>query len=305
MNLDTLLSQEESESLSFKAAFPTDTTLLLHNILCMANAYADSDRYLVFGVNSADKSIYGVEADLNIKDAVAIQTLLRHACLNRIPSVKLATYEYLGHTVVVLTIANRPDKPFYVTEDHSDMDNVLRAGVIYTRVGTVNTPLSGTASDQDIEIMWRERFGLGLPPLARLSHLLDQTEAWICSPDKLQFYHKDFPEFTLAEGETVLHGYSESWSERFFDPYARSYNIEVRYFGSVLQKYLFVSCDGSRYQIPAPKRERDHSWTLDPHSPEYKIAKLMQSVSLLEAGLKHAKINLIIEQPMQMLKQAV
>lgn len=50
MDLDSLLRQREAEWLDFKKEYHDNNASLLHDILCLANSYSNSDRYLVFGV---------------------------------------------------------------------------------------------------------------------------------------------------------------------------------------------------------------------------------------------------------------
>ena len=44
MDIDNLLSQHESAHLDFKRVHHEDTLTLLHDILCIANAWTEGDR---------------------------------------------------------------------------------------------------------------------------------------------------------------------------------------------------------------------------------------------------------------------
>ncbi|MGK7953389.1 MAG: RNA-binding domain-containing protein [Xenococcaceae cyanobacterium] len=82
VNLEKLLRQEEYESLDFKQQFHENNLKLLHDLLCLANAYIEEDRYLVFGITD-DKKIIGVQSDSNRKKNANIQDLVRQANFNR------------------------------------------------------------------------------------------------------------------------------------------------------------------------------------------------------------------------------
>src|SRR5438093_4008496 len=173
MDINLLIQERESEKLDFKRTHHADTLALLHDILCLANAWVESDRFLVFGV-ADDAQVVGVEADGNRRTGANVQNLLRQSRLNRIPTVSMQTIRVSGQQIDVLTIKNRPDKPFFATADRTFQGRTIRAGVVYTRIGDTNVPLGESAPEYAIELAWRERFGLGLPPLRRAFRLLEE-----------------------------------------------------------------------------------------------------------------------------------
>ena len=253
MEIELLLAQRESESLDFKECHHADTLSLLHDILCLVNSWAESDRYMLFGVCD-DGTVAGVESDGNRRTGASMQDLLRSSRMNRIPTVSLETCRYEGHEVDVLTIKNRPDKPFFLTSDKTVGSRTIRAGVVYTRNGDTNVPLRESASEQAMELAWREHFGLGLSPLRRALRLLAEPERWQKVGGEEYFYHSDFPEFTIVEGSTLTQPFRESWTDRFPDKSARSYRVELRVSTTILRQLTFVNCDGGRYALPLPRR---------------------------------------------------
>ncbi len=185
-----LLIKDESEYLDFKEKFHSSNVRLIHDILCLANAYSESDRYLIYGVKD-DKTISGIESDPNGKTNAEIQDLLRQSNFNRIPTISLTNFDNIqGHTIALLIIKTRPDKPFYITKDKTEGKDTLRAGVIYTRLGDTNIPLRETAPEDHIELMWRERFGIDLDPLTRVLRMIEPKELWIQSDSESYLYHQ-------------------------------------------------------------------------------------------------------------------
>jgi hypothetical protein len=154
-----------------------DTLTLSHDILCLASAWAEGDRYILFGV-AKDRTIIGVETGPNRRRGSEVQDLLRSSRLNRIPPLEMVSAQRDGHYIDILVIRNRPDKPFFVTVDKEYREKSIRAGVIYTRLGDINVPLRQSATEADMELAWRERFGLGLSPLRRAYRLLADPKAW-------------------------------------------------------------------------------------------------------------------------------
>ena len=283
----------ESESLDFKREFHESAVELLHDILCLANAYAESDRYLVFGI-ADDHSVFGVEADAHAKTNANIQDLLRGASLNRIPDVRLEEQTCEGHKVAVMTIKNRPDKPFFVLRDKQHGKSTLRNGVIYTRIGDTNVPLTETAPDDRIELMWRERFGIGLPPLERFRRLLPETHKWRSGDHggKTVLHHADAPEFTIMDGDDLVEDFAEEWMKHFPDKRANSFHVELRYHATVLAKLLFVNCDGGRYRLPAPKTP-SAPYTIERVSFEYLVANLYKQYQPLDEVLTGCRIQIV------------
>lgn len=202
MNLElfiSLLLREESETLDFKREFHDSNMKLLHDILCLTNSYSGESRYLVFGVSDS-KSLLGITGDVNRKNNANIQDLLRSSQFNRFPDIIMHTLIHDGMEFDILEIKNRPDKPFFVLRDKTDKGKTLRAGVVYTRLGDTNTPLGESAPEERVELMWRERFGIGAPPLERIARLLNDPEQWE-RPSEKEINHVCFPSslFVMAK----------------------------------------------------------------------------------------------------------
>ena len=154
-----LISEKESEKLDFKRQFHENTAELLHDILCLCNSSFDGDRFIVFGIAN-DKTFHDISNDPNKKTNADIQDFLRQARLNLIPKVELNFFSYNGGEIGILHISNSSQKPFFLRKDYQKGKSLVRAGVIYTRLGDTNIPRNEVAPDEHIETMWKERFGL-------------------------------------------------------------------------------------------------------------------------------------------------
>lgn len=312
LRLLDLLDAPESETLDFKQEFHTNTLDLLHDILCLVNAYADTDRALIFGVTNRPRTIVGIESDPNPKDQAMIYDLMRQSHFNRIPTIHLQEFQVQGHTVAVLTIINRPDKPFFLLKDKnvsnsSGKTRTIRAGVIYTRLGDTNTPLADTAPDDKIELMWRERFGIGLSPLERFYKLLDEPSKWVSQPGHRDvFHHEQFPEFTIVRNDDAYdrEQFSEEWCEdKFPDISCHRYEYELKYHATVLETVDLVSCDGGRYMLPLPEikllNESEESssrgFYVLKSSLRYKVSNIFDQYYPLENAFARCGVELINE----------
>ncbi len=297
--LSELLDEPESETLDFKQECHSSNIDLLHDILCMANTYAEKDRMLVLGVVDKTREIVGVENDSNFKNQAQIYDLLRQSNFNRIPTIHLQEFTIADHKVVILIIANRPDKPFFLTKDKTYQDKMIRAGVIYTRLGDTNTPLKEAAPDDKVELMWRERFGIGLSPLERFQKLLDEPDKWVNRPGRLDcFHHQQFPEFTIQhDGENnEEREFQEDWcEEKFPDPHCYKYEYELKYHSTVLDSVLIISCDGGRFMLPLPEiktienslddEDVTRQFFILKNSIRYKVARLFRQYYSLDQTL--------------------
>jgi hypothetical protein len=292
MDIATLIHLSESEILDFKLLHHADTLSLLHDILCLANSWSESDRFLVFGV-SDNGTISGVERDPNRRTGANIQDLLRGSRLNRLPTVSMETHQVDGHDIDVLTIKNRPDKPFFVTADREYQGRTIRAGVVYTRIGDTNVPLRESATEASIELAWRERFGLGLPPLRRLFRLLEEPDKWERVEGEAYLYHRDFPEFTVIAGKTLNESFREPWTQDFPDPTARSYVVQLRFGTTILRELVFVSCDGGRYSLPLPRVNAARRYEINRNSLAWRVMQLYQQYFPPEDTLHHAGVDVV------------
>ncbi len=287
-----ILESNESVWLDFKQEYPSNNVTLLHDILCLANTTYSGNRYLVFGVTDT-KEICGVEGDANRKKSHHLQDYLVSANLNKSLPLELITYTHEQHEIDFIEIKNSSLKPFFLLKDKSKNGKCLRAGVIYSRQGDRNTGPTETAPESVIISLWKERLGLLLPPLDRLNVLLEDKESWITNPgERKSFYHKTYTEFTIHEGEILNNDFKEGWANSFPDPSAFSYEVLLKHNNTVLQRVVFVSCDGCRYQIPLPNMQEDVGYFLSKSSTPYKISNLYQQHSPLEEILLGRKIIL-------------
>ena len=167
----------------------------------MANSDADNDRYLVFGVNDKDHSQISTPEN-NRKTLEQINDIFCKANFNRVPTINLQTIQIKDAEIDVLIIKKTKYRPYFLTKDYMFDKTTVRAGVVYTRNGAVNTPKDSTANENQIADMWRERFGLNSTPFDRLKIYIQDTDNWkqVSNPlleDWVSYYYAPFPEFTI------------------------------------------------------------------------------------------------------------
>src|SRR5262249_815249 len=116
LNIQSTVSQKESEWLDFKRGFHENNAKLLHDVLCLSNAFYKVDRIIVFGVEN-NKNVYGVENDPHKKTNANLHDFLRQVHLNKIPQMELTFHQIDGHEIGVLQIINSPNKPYFLLKD--------------------------------------------------------------------------------------------------------------------------------------------------------------------------------------------
>ena len=120
--------------------------------------------------------------------------------------------------------------------------------------------MKDAAQPHEIERMWRERFGLDMPPRDRAKLYLGAVDAWAPSNrigEDLYWHHQTFPEFTLkvAEAEDVI-ARREEWTrgEILTDNNHAGY-YEIYYHQTCLDRVRYVYFDDHKKSMAAPTWE--------------------------------------------------
>ena len=238
---------------------------LIHDVLCLANVDHAGPRYLVFGVDDQSFALHSLANTLNRRSQADIVGLFRDNASkffqSRTPTFYLTELQHGGKSLDVLTIEDKPHKPYYLVEEYRSKGTRVSPQHIYTRIGDTNTPLPDTAPPHEIERMWRERFGLDKPPLERVKQHLLEGEVWLpMSEDEFMedtFYHRSFPEFTLRVSEaSEVVARNEEWTrgEIRTDNNAAGY-YKIYYHQTLLNRTRFVIFDDRKKSMVAPDWE--------------------------------------------------
>ena len=268
--------------------------------MCLANAKHAGDRFLIFGVDNEDFSLHPITNDDKRKTQANFADLFRANASklfqSRFPEFYLQEIIINGTPIDVLVIKDTPDKPFYLVKEYVgkkqeydkkkqayiERKQVLPAHHVYTRVCDTNTPIDETARPHEIERMWRERFGLDMPPLERAKRYLSEPEAWSPLVENISgnaaFYYTSFPEFTLrvASAEAVF-ACHEEWTRgelRTDNNHAGLY--ELRYHQTLLRRIRYVSFDNRKKSMVAPNfepRGTGRFYFFEADSIEYAVQK--------------------------------
>lgn len=245
----------------FKREHHKSKSDLIHDVLCLANAEHTGDRYLIFGVDDKEFSLLPINEDTGRRSQADLAGLFRDNAKkffqSRFPEFYLKEIELDETLLDVLIIEDTPHKPYYLVEIYEK----IRAHHIYTRISDTNTPVNDAAQPHEIERMWRERFGLDMPPLKRAKQYLREPDAWTLLDEgdgsNANFYHTGFPEFTLkvTQADDDLDSHQE-WTRgeiRKDNNYAGYYDLHYRQ--TRLASIHYVSFDDHKKSMVAPDWE--------------------------------------------------
>lgn len=198
MNLHAIVESligtaSEGSYWDFKEKWHSNNADLLKDIICMANntTVDMQDGYIIFGIQDSTCNIIGVSGDSNRKNQENIIEFLssQNWTGEEIPQVDIKTVVLCDGEVDVLIIHNKDNTPYYVlkdytkTSDSGKMKTVVRAGVIYSRVGDRNTSSSECATKQAVEFLWKKRFGLVGSDEYKVTKRLQNIEGWYSVDD--------------------------------------------------------------------------------------------------------------------------
>ena len=249
-------TQKEGVYWDFKQEHHNNKTDLLHDILCLANAEHDGDRYLIFGVEDGSMNLHDLKNDSNRRTQANILTFLKDNqskfAEGHYPDVHLEKVTIGGSEIDVLIVSASVQKPFYLVEK---IDGV-KPHHIYTRTGDTNTPKDKSASPRQIEQMWRTQFGLDQSSTKRVKTFLADFDDWDFDTHNSGngiWWHKVFPEFTIRVEESNF-DCTQEWTrgeivkDRNFSSLYSVYHHQTR-----LAQIHWVSFDDHKKSMVAPK----------------------------------------------------
>lgn len=191
----------------FKQCWHKDNADLLKDIICMANNTTIDmrDGYIIFGVEDKTYKIIGVSEDSNRKNQENIIGFLRSKLWSgeEIPEVDVKTIKIDEKEIDVLIIHNHDVTPYYLLQDYSKNTvaeknkTILRAGVIYSRVGDRNTSSAECATKQATEFLWKKRFGLVGSDEFKVIKRFKNVDSWYSTDEYDTLSNKEYSDIRI------------------------------------------------------------------------------------------------------------
>lgn len=273
MNIDDLTSEilnlieskREDDWWDFKREHHHDKAELVHDILCMANNRPRKDSYIIFGVDNETFSIVGVESDTYRRNQQGITDILRNITFvgSVRPRIEIQTITLDNHEIDVLIIKDSLEVPYYLEKEYQDKDvknangekygKIVKPYHIYTRVVDNNTAIDKQADINDVEFLWRKRFGIELPIMERLHILLSETDKWIFDwGNKKYCYHANYPEFQIIQADDVKQGWYPA-AAFYSHPVMHFARLNIIYHSTVIYETELWIFDQFRKYLPKAK----------------------------------------------------
>jgi hypothetical protein len=266
-----LLKQGESCWLDFKREIHSNKDEFLKDILALANADHQNDRYLLFGIQDGNKK--GIGLDLKetwLKKEENFYKWFRDLRFNHRPSVQFKFLSFEGKLFACLKIENQPYKPYLSTKDNTNDNHI-----IWTREDHTNQK----ADDGDMQRMWRERLGLDKSIKERFFLYLEDFKNWTQTNDQYGcFYYNDFPEFTLVgDDEESSYDWKDHWTDKT-DFVVKRTNLncwQFKYHTTTITSTYILGADDNKCTIPYPEvegRKEPFRFYFSKKSKSYKLA---------------------------------
>lgn len=260
--VELLATKREDDWWDFKQKHQHDKAELVHDIICMANNRPRRDSYIIFGVEDKTLQIIGVESDTNRRNQQGITDILRSVSFagGIRPRIEVHTIVLENRKLDVLVIKDSAEVPYYLENDYRDKciknqngklyGKIVRAYHIYTRVVDNNTAIDKQADFNDIEFLWRKRFGIDLSIMERFNRLLDDTDKWVFDwGNKKYCYHIDFPEFQIVQMEDMQQGWVPA-AAFYAHPVMYLARLNVMYHNTTIYESVLWSFDEFRKYLP-------------------------------------------------------
>ncbi len=274
--LEKLLFEPESPYLDFKEIHHVNKVDLIKDILSLANANTQDDRFIIFGVKD-NGTVCGIKNVFKKRKQADVIDILRGASINKTINFKLYTLQYNNMDLDILHIKNTFLPPYFllklyqVTRDKEQCSSpqkckdtsMIVAGSIYERVGDTNAPV---ANDDRFDEIFRKRFGLDKSPIEKFHLYLKDVDGWKYNENEqgeLCFYYESHPEFSIIFKDKNR-SFHEPWANRFPDSTTSTSEVLLKYNNSNLKSKVGVWSDGSRILTICPssyfEEENDGYW---------------------------------------------
>lgn len=169
---------------------------IVRDIVSFANTAHHKDCYLIMGV-SDNQEVIGVENDENRRNKKQLQDLLRKKpfAQSSYPQTNVETFNIQRHELDVITIYDSDQVPFFLQK----RDKNLNAGAVYCRTNDSNTPRDSTATDREVELLWKKRFHEDMDIMDQFMHLMKDRNSWeyIENNEYNGFIYKKNPDFQI------------------------------------------------------------------------------------------------------------
>lgn len=243
--------KQEGEYWDFKREWHKNKSDLLHDIICLANNLTGHNGYIIIGVDEEnDYSLIDVSKSTdryNTQKIVDFLSTKKFAGYIR-PKAYVETLYIENNYIDVLIVISDENVPYYLVERYESISQ----NNIYTRIGDTNTPINKSADINDIEKLWKRRFGIDLTVIERFKRYLSTPEDWEEINNGEAWYYKFAPEFRIIETPDDTRTAYEYYMFSQIDSSPHWCLINLLYHQTPMMEVICNLLDGGHYITPAP-----------------------------------------------------
>ena len=151
---------------------------------------------------------------------------------------------------MMLASVLKEKNPDIVVKNHAITRSPIMVSNDRGRVVDNNTAIDKQADINDIEFLWRKRFGIDLSIMERLNRLLDDTDKWVFDwGNKKYCYHINSPEFQIVQMEDMQQGWVPA-AAFYAHPVMYFARLNVMYHNTTIYESVLWSFDEFRKYLP-------------------------------------------------------
>ncbi len=206
VQLLSLINEPESDYHDFKEKLykKEQKSELVKDIFSFVNTTHENDCYIILGI-SDDGELVGIENDENRKNQQNLIDFISHLPIanDAIPKIYLESFDLDEHTIDVIVIPNTKNVPIYLSSKYPSKrqdGRQITPGIIYSRIGDVNTSIDSITNFYQVEELWRKHFRLNVPIQTRYEFILKDVKNWsyIHHDENHGFIYNLDPDFFVA-----------------------------------------------------------------------------------------------------------
>lgn len=262
--LQKLIESKEDDRHDFKEQWyepgkdGSDKAEMLKDIFSFVNTVHDKNCYIIFGVTDGTREVVGVENSTNRYNTQQITDWLSKLPIEpETPRVRIDTINVQDHEVDVMIIQNTDKVPVFLNSEKKGKGfgkHPIRPGQVFTRREDTDTPISGTASYNQLVELFRKHLGSNLPIKDRLKKVLKDWENWDYyeHTDEVGIQYTINPAFKVV----FVDKSSDVKADAFSLPQVRvdiSWETALLKCGTdTIEEFNVVNLDGSRFKAVFP-----------------------------------------------------
>lgn len=232
---------------------------MIKDIFSFVNTAHHQDCYIIFGIQDGDHKIIGIEDDDNRLNNEKIAGYLNSLPIaNRnIPKVIVKTVAMDNHLIDVLVIKDTNDVPVYLKKEYRPKEcrHIIRAGQIFCRMSGIETPIISTATDYQVEKLWKKRFGMDLSIKDQYKIKLQDVDNWeYFENDQVGFRYNIDPDYCMYLVDDTQNRYrAESYSLSQWRTKMDWQVLKLMYRDRLIKNILVVWLDNAKFVTVTPE----------------------------------------------------